>query len=318
MFIVPVVCSCIAEVSSLRVGLPRNLKTADSRKKVLTTIHGIVKKYERNLPLMHPVRDMNLQDQDDLWFEITMKKGLVLNNRRPWGGEDLGYRQIRAMKRKMDIGGEVAKLEEKIKDSQVTVFNREIKLRSAVLQRLGHIDASGVLQLKGRAACEIDTADELLASELMLEGAFSSLDIHQVVAVTSCLVPVEKSQTQIDVQPALKEPLRILKETASHIAKVSKECGLDMNEEEYVDSFKPTLVNVVYSWSKGSKFSDICEMTDVFEGSIIRVMRRLNELLNQIKEASAAIGDEDLAEKFSRASESIQRGIVFANSLYIS
>jgi len=77
-------------------------------------------------------------------------------------------------------------------------------------------------------------------------------------------------------------------------------------------------MNVTYAWSKGAKFSEICEMTDVFEGSIIRAMRRLNELLGQLREASAAIGDAELAEKFAKASESIQKGIVFANSLYIA
>ena len=85
-----------------------------------------------------------------------------------------------------------------------------------------------------------------------------------------------------------------------------------------MDSFKSTLVNVSYGWSKGKKFSEICEETDVFEGSIIRAMRRLNELLGQLREASSAIGDQGLAEKFAQASESIQRGIVFANSLYIA
>ena len=123
---------------------------------------------------------------------------------------------------------------------------------------------------------------------------------------------------QVDLKPELKEPMETLRRTANHIASVSTECGLEVDEEEYVDSFKPTLVNVTYSWSKGSKFSDICEMTDVFEGSIIRAMRRLNELLCQLKEASAAIGDQMLSEKFALASKSIQRGIVFANSLYIA
>lgn len=38
---------------------------------------------------------------------------------------------------------------------------------------LGHIDADGVVQLKGRAACLIDTGDELLVTELMFNGASS-------------------------------------------------------------------------------------------------------------------------------------------------
>ena len=323
--ITPVLSSCLAEISSLRVGLPRNLKDPEGEKKVQMTIYSIVKKYGfGSLPLLHPTRDMNLQDQEELWFDIIDMKGKFMSPKvsphisGPRGPlERMRYSDCRAIKRKMEIESEISELEEKIKDSQVTVFEKEIKLRSAILKRLGHIDDTGVLQLKGRAACEIDTADELMASELMLEGAFNSLDIHQVVAVASCLVPVDRSQTQIDVQPALREPLNALKEAAKHIATISRECKLEIDDEEYVQSFKPTLMNVSYNWSKGKSFSEICEMTDIFEGSIIRTMRRLNELLCQLESASTAIGDQELAEKFLQASKSIQRGIIFAASLYI-
>lgn len=47
--------------------------------------------------------------------------------------------------------------------------------------------------MQGRVACEINTADELLAAELMLNGTFNSLDKHQLVAMVSCLIQVEKS-----------------------------------------------------------------------------------------------------------------------------
>ena len=53
-----------------------------------------------------------------------------------------------------------------------------------------------MVQLKGRAACELDTADELLTTELMFNGVFGGLDKHQLVALVSCLVPVEKSNVR--------------------------------------------------------------------------------------------------------------------------
>ena len=56
--------------------------------------------------------------------------------------------------------------------------------------------APPTLPPQGRAACEIDTADELLATELMFNGTFNSLDKHQLVALVSTLVPVEKSNVR--------------------------------------------------------------------------------------------------------------------------
>lgn len=65
-----------------------------------------------------------------------------------------------------------------------------------MLRKLGHITKDTVVTDKGRAACEISTADELLTTELMFNGVFNSLDKHQLVALVSCLVPVEKSKVQ--------------------------------------------------------------------------------------------------------------------------
>ena len=48
----------------------------------------------------------------------------------------------------------------------------------------------------------------------------------------------------------LAEPLHELQETARHIADVSNECKLPLSQDEYVDSFKATLMDVVHAWSK--------------------------------------------------------------------
>ena len=63
-------------------------------------------------------------------------------------------------------------------------------------------------------------------------------------------------------------------------------------------SFNPGLMEVVYSWSQGASFSQLCKMTDSFEGSIIRCIRRLEELLRQMCQASKAIGNSDLEKKY--------------------
>ncbi len=50
---------------------------------------------------------------------------------------------------------------------------------------------------------------------------------------------------------------------------------------------------------QGSSFAQICKMTDVFEGSVIRCMRRLEELMRQMCQASKAIGNTELENKFA-------------------
>ncbi len=90
-----------------------------------------------------------------------------------------------------------------------------------------------------------------------------------------------------------------LQDTARRIAKVCIECKIALDEEEYVQSFKSSLMDVVHAWCTGAKFADICKMTDVFEGSIIRAMRRLEELLREMSLAAKAIGNTELENKFA-------------------
>ena len=43
----------------------------------------------------------------------------------------------------------------------------------------------------------------------------------------------------------------------------------------FLKSFRADLMEVVRAWASGSKFIDVCKITDAFEGSIIRAIRRL-------------------------------------------
>jgi len=78
------------------------------------------------------------------------------------------------------------------------------------------------------------------------------------------------------------------------------------------------MMEITYKWCGGAKFIEICEMADdIFEGTIIRALRRLDELLSQFVEASKIIGNTELVAKFEEAQKNLKRGIVFTASLYL-
>ena len=76
-------------------------------------------------------------------------------------------------------------------------------------------------------------------------------------------------------------------------------------------------MGVLSAWCGGSTFAEVMKLTDEFEGSIIRVIRRLEELRRQLASASLAIGNMELKQKFDDGSAKIKRDIVFAASLYL-
>ena len=69
----------------------------------------------------------------------------------------------------------------------------------------------------------------------------------------------------------------------------------------------------------GIFFSRLLQLTDQFEGSLIRVFRRLQELIRQMSQAAKVIGNTELQEKFDRASEMLGRpnSVIFCSSLYL-
>lgn len=58
-------------------------------------------------------------------------------------------------------------------------------------------------------------------------------------------------------------------------------------------------------------------MTEVYEGSLIRLFRRLEELLRQMAQAAKVMGSDELAAKFELSLSTIRRDIVAAQSLYL-
>lgn len=76
-------------------------------------------------------------------------------------------------------------------------------------------------------------------------------------------------------------------------------------------------MEAVYAWVKGAKFVEVQKLTGFFEGSTIRALRRLEELLRQLASASKAIGNLELQAKFEKGSDLLKRDIVFCSSLYL-
>ncbi|KAJ4754730.1 ATP-dependent RNA helicase [Rhynchospora pubera] len=318
MHVVPVPMPLLCGLSSVRIAIPSDLRPSEARQNVLFAVQELGKRYPQGLPKLHPLKDMGIKDQEvvDLVRQLEDLDSKLCSH--PLHKVGQSEQQLTSYKRKAELNHEIQQVKSRMRESQLQKFRDELKNRSRVLKMLGHIDADGVLQLKGRAACLIDTGDELLVTELMFNGTFNDLDPHQVAALASCFIPCDKSNEQVRLRGELSKPLQQLQDAARRIAEIQRECKLDVNVEEYVESTcKPYLMDVIYCWSKGASFAEVIDMTDIFEGSVIRLARRLDEFLNQLRAAAQAVGELELEKKFGSASESLRRGIMFANSLYL-
>ncbi|KAJ2799337.1 ATP-dependent RNA helicase mtr4 [Coemansia guatemalensis] len=316
--VVPVLLSCIDRISTVRVHLPKDLKSSKERKDMRKRMVEVERRLGGKIPLLNPINDMGIADPEfkTLVGKISsMEK--KLHEHKLFGSDDEAN-LFTSYQQKVALQGQLRDLRHKITEAQSAVQLDELKCRKRVLRRLGYTTEEDVITMKGRVACEITSGDELLLTELIFHSVFNDLTVEQTVSLLSCFVFQEKTNNE---PPKLKDdlaaPLRIMQESARQIAQISNECKLRVNEEEYVESFKPELMDVVNAWCRGAKFSQICRMTDVFEGSLIRAFRRLEELLRQMCQAAKAIGNVDLENKFADGIVKIKRDIIFAASLYL-
>ncbi|RUS21214.1 antiviral helicase, partial [Endogone sp. FLAS-F59071] len=212
-------------------------------------------------------------------------------------------------------------LKTQIEDLKVTISDQNLELlpdyqqRIEVLKVLNFIDTNGTVQLKGRVACEISSADELILTELILDNILGDFEPAEIVALLSCFVFQEKNAGEPNLTPKLIQGKKIILDIATRVAKVQKSCNLDVQPEEYIRGLKFGLVEVVYEWARGMSFKNITDLTETLEGSIVRCISRLDETCREVKGAARMIGDSSLFKKMEEAEQMIKRDIVFAASL---
>ncbi|KKK26750.1 hypothetical protein P175DRAFT_0467163, partial [Aspergillus ochraceoroseus IBT 24754] len=318
MEVVPVVLSCIQSIAHLRIFLPKDVQSADSRNGVRKALDEVKKRFPDGIAVLDPIENMGIKDDS---FKKLLRKIEVLESRllsNPLHNSPRLQELYDQYSEKVELGNKIKATKKKISEGMSIMQLDELKCRKRVLRRFGFINEAEVVQLKARVACEISTGDELMLSELLFNGFFNKLTPEQAASVLSVFVFEEKTkETPALTRDELAKPLKEIQAQARIVAKVAQESKLAVNEEEYVQSFHWELMEVIYEWANGKSFADICKMTEVYEGSLIRVFRRLEECLRQMAQAAKVMGSEELESKFETALTKVRRDIVAAQSLYL-
>ncbi|KAF7979355.1 hypothetical protein HWV62_42795 [Athelia sp. TMB] len=317
--VVPILLTTVEGISHLRIYLPKDLRQDQARETTWKSVVEVQRRFPDGIALLDPIANMEIKDDKfkalvkriDVMEQKMFSSPIHKDPRLPdlytkYARKQESQTKIRALKKRIQATHDVLQLE-------------ELKCRKRVLRRLGFTTSADIVDMKGRVACEISTGDELLLTELIFNGVFNQLSPEQSAGLLSCFVFTEKSEQVTKLKEELAAPLRVMQEIARRIAKVSIESKLPLVEDEYVQTFKVELMDAVVQWCRGASFSDICKLTDQFEGSLIRVFRRLGELLRQMAAAAKVIGNTELQEKFEKSSEMLERpnSVIFCSSLYL-
>jgi len=196
-------------------------------------------------------------------------------------------------------------------------FKEELVNKGKVLRQLGYLDDDDTLTPKGVFGCSIESVDELVITELVFEGVFNELTMEESVAFLSAFLPHGKSECKTRLSEALKNAFEKLTLKAKKLQLIQVEAKVDINAKSYLGQFKDNMIMIVLAWVQGKTFRECTDMTNDFEGNIVRMFRRIEELLRQLIDAVKSTGNEELVAKFTQGQFAITRGIAFAASLYI-
>lgn len=165
------------------------------------------------------------------------------------------------------------------------------------LERMGYLDDRGILTNKGMFARYI-YSNELLLTELCttprLYESLTNTELLQVIAA----IMYEPRQTDHFSFRGINSQYKVL------LTKLRKNgyVARDLNKL----SLK-RMMGIVGLWSDGAEFEELMEMTKLSEGDIIRLFRRLIDVLMQIRRATL---DDEFSARIDECKACIDRDLV--------
>jgi len=164
------------------------------------------------------------------------------------------------------------------------------------LQKMGYISPKGELTEKGTFARHI-YFQELLISELFSTNLYKQLSDTEILQVIAGIIYEQRKNDHFsfhNIQHKYKVVLRKL-QVNSFVAKKLNKLSLKR------------MMALVGTWSEGSDFEKLLSLTKLSEGDIIRLFRRIIDMVGQIRHAT---NDHELKERLGSCQEKIDRGLV--------
>ena len=207
------------------------------------------------------------------------------------------------------------------------VLNEELINMKKVLTRLNYLDKNNLVTFKGQVACYITSGDTLILTEMLFNGFLNGMPENDIGVILSCFVGGEgvifkKDKQIVEEDKHLMKLYTDLKKIIESIVDIYIEYKINIKDKEaFIKTFRYDMMKNILYWITGEKtFAEICDekISDMYEGSFVRTIRRLDELIKELILCSDLLGNSSLKEKLENISKKIKRGIPFTASLYLS
>jgi len=274
--------------------------------------------------------DFNFHDVNkEIFLEMFYLEDDLYNSDIPYG-----YRQRKIVDNKIDIlkkklpQAEINFYEKNKKKFKIklnldndlqfyqTVISVELNKILSFLKEMDYITSDNINDLntshltkKGIIASYISDCNEILMSELLIDGHFDELTSEDIAVLLTLFI--EKNDSDI------------ISTHYTNFIDVFKKLAIDMENEfskrkiysKYCWSINCELLDVTYDWVNGKSFSEL--NLPSFEGNFVNDMIKITSISRILEKVALILGKNQLAIKASKVESLVLKGVVSVDSLYI-
>lgn len=117
----------------------------------------------------------------------------------------------------------------KVTGGQCSIDNSISFIFIIMLLKRRYTTSDNVVELKGKVACEISSAEELTLTELMFSGIFKEAKVEELVSLLSCFVWRERLPDAAKPREELDLLFIQLQDTARRVAELQLDCKVFTN-----------------------------------------------------------------------------------------
>jgi superfamily II RNA helicase len=341
--IIPFTITMIEEIYEIRAKMVVDLKDQKLVDDYGKRLKEIIKRMNNKFPVMNIIELNNIKDPEitklsneisdietkynNLKEEYT-KKYINSSNGGNNAENDLQL-NLKKYLNNTKLENTIKKIITKIESSKNLVLNTELVNMKRVMRRLDFVTKDETLTPKGHLICDISGADELLTAELLFSGFFKDMTVEEIGATIYCCLSkentgkkedMESTNIDLNLQKNMESIFKNILQKVNYIADILEECKIYNAEgkKRYIESFNDNYMVPMYKWISGYKFDKlIAEYYTLYEGNLIRVIRRVEEFSKNFESSVEHIGDYNLKKKLEEMQVKIKRDLPFAASLYL-
>ena len=347
---IPFKINSLENISHIKISLPENITESSLKQieKIYKQISSSLipnkgKKEKINYKIMDPIKDLKISDKkyiennnkiEKLNSELKEIEKTFLNT----FGKIINFSDnlenilsknefILSYKKKLILRNEIKYSINELNSLNRLVLNEELIIMKKVLTRLNYLDKNNLVTFKGQVACCISSGDTIILTEIIFNGFLNNMNENDIGVILSCFVGGEgaifkKDKQIVEEDKHLMKLYNELKKEIEAVVDIYIEYKINIKDKEkYIKMFRYDFMKNILYWINNEKtFGEICDEknSEIYGGSMVRCIRRLDELLKELILCADMIGNNQLKEKFENISKKIRRGIPFSASLYLS